>query len=218
MQENWILRKLSFLNVFENKVNFKRILVMLTISTLLNVFIRVEHIYAATSNNLMIPIILPISVAFVNFMVIFLSALLIQYTWRSKVNYGFAAQYSAIIDLSVAITSCIIFIFNGVELGKTAVVIGYSVLLILVSLVAYAVAHFTLTRDHEKSNEIAVNDDMFDDSFQEEHIDESINNGIENYGKKLFWGILGNLFRAFVVIYTKPFIVIGFGMGIVSLQ
>lgn len=209
--KNRILKFFGFMNVFENKINFKRAMILLCIATVLNLFIRIEAIYDASSGNLMIPIVVPIAIAVIGFITITLSALLIQYTWYNRVNYGFALQFSAMVDVIVSFISFIMFLFNGTNLdSKMIIVLGYVVIFICISIFSYAIAHYTSSRQEEAVPEL---DDTFGNNFEDNEEDE-VNKNIKS--KKIKITLLGNIFRSTVVIFAKPFIVVGLGMGVIS--
>lgn len=210
--QNRILKFFNFMNVFENKKNFKRAMVLLCIATIFNLFVRIEAIYNASSGNLMIPIVMPIAIAVIGFITITLSALLIQYTWYRRVNYGFALQFAATVDVIVSFVSFIMFLFNGTSIdSKFVIITGYVGILMLISIMSYAVAKYTTDR------QVAIEPEL-DDSFEEGGFDI---NDIEDdaqpeNNKSIKITFMGNLFRSFVVIFAKPFIVVGLGMGVAS--
>lgn len=210
--QNKILKFFNFMNVFENKKNFKRSMVLLFIATLFNLFIRIEAIYDASSGNLMIPIVMPIAIAVIGFITITLSALLIQYTWYNRVNYGFALQFAATVDVIVSFVSFIMFLFNGTAIdSKTVIIAGYVGIFILISIMSYAVAKYTTNRQ-------TVIEPELDDSFEEGGFDVNdveSDTQVDN-SKSIKVTFFGNIFRSFVVIFAKPFIVVGLGMGVAS--
>jgi hypothetical protein len=160
----------------------------------------------------MIPIAMPIAIAAIGFVTITLSALLIQYTWYRRVNYGFALQFAAMVDVIVSFVSVIMFLFNGVSIdSKSLVITGYVGIFTLIALMSYAVAHYTTNR------QIAIEPEL-DDSFEEGGFDinETEGNQQNASNKSIKVTFLGNIFRSFVVIFAKPFIVVGLGMGIAS--
>ena len=205
-----ILSFFNFMNIFENKKNFKRAIVLLFIATVFNLFIRIEAIYNASLGNLMIPIVMPIAIAVIGFITITLSALLIQYTWYQRVNYGFALQFAAMIDVIVSFVSFIMFLFNGTSIDSKLIIIsGYVAILFFVSVLSYAIANYTTNREVVIEPEL---DDTFDDNMGFEQSD----GGYLGNKKGIKLTLLGNIFRSFVVIFAKPFIVVGLGMGVIS--
>jgi hypothetical protein len=205
-----ILSFFNFMNIFENKKNFKRAIVLLFIATVFNLFIRIEAIYNASLGNLMIPIVMPIAKAVIGFITITLSALLIQYTWYQRVNYGFALQFAAMIDVIVSFVSFIMFLFNGTSIDSKLIIIsGYVAILFFVSVLSYAIANYTTNREVVIEPEL---DDTFDDNMGFEQSD----GGYLGNKKGIKLTLLGNIFRSFVVIFAKPFIVVGLGMGVIS--
>lgn len=202
-----VLRLFEFMNVFDTKKNIKRTILILVLSSILILFTRVEAIYNATSENIMIPMVMPFVIMFIGLLTVLLSALLIQYTWFRRVNFGFALQFSAMIDFFISISAFLLYMVNGVIIeSKAAIVTGYGIIFCLIIAMSYAVAHYTTNRE-----EVVEDQDMFEESdfvMDDDHHQEE-----KGDKKSITLTFLGNIFRSFVIIFAKPFIVVGLGIG-----
>lgn len=212
MEANRFLKAFKGLNRFDNKKNINNSLVFLFITSLLLIVPQLSQVSEIYLNNPIFYLIAPIGIVFFVFILSVISAFIIQYSWiRTKINYTYALQFSVFIFFILSCSQTIRIIFEHLlNMNKDqSLIIGLSSFVLLLLVFSYIVSFYTVEKEfieYKTSKEEEDNDDFIE--FNEESIEEEPKDSF-SYVRKMLMSILGNFFRAFLIMIFATYMISG---------